>query len=251
MGIVSERDPESTLNPPPCKLISNRDLFSAATVGGVTIRTGTPAIVSVVKFTEYNLSHFSPISACHFSVSARCCSGVWAESESGFILAIFFCASGLIVVGTGTTRVTCTVPFGESTTGEVSLASSVLAIETEVRNRSRRHRKQYNFTIKVFSLCASENIKQAPRVDFREVVRRTGQVERSALAQWPHDFVGYEFNRPDSVALSRSLGFIKIDNLNQATPAQLRQLQDGLAATEAMQEIRRAELLAKTPSETG
>jgi hypothetical protein len=31
----------------------------------------------------------------------------------------------------------------------------------------------------------------------------------------------------------------KIDNLNQATPAQLRQLKDGLAVTEAMQKIRR------------
>jgi hypothetical protein len=31
----------------------------------------------------------------------------------------------------------------------------------------------------------------------------------------------------------------KIDNLSQATPAELRQLQDDLAVTEAMQEIRR------------
>jgi hypothetical protein len=31
----------------------------------------------------------------------------------------------------------------------------------------------------------------------------------------------------------------KIDNLNQATPAQLKQLKDGLAITEAMQQIRR------------
>ena len=37
----------------------------------------------------------------------------------------------------------------------------------------------------------------------------------------------------------------KIDNLNQATPAQLKQLKDGLAVSEAMQQIRRAELLAK------
>src|SRR5258708_8205759 len=37
----------------------------------------------------------------------------------------------------------------------------------------------------------------------------------------------------------------KIDNLNQATPAQLKQLKDGLAVTEAMPQIRRAELLAK------
>ena len=36
----------------------------------------------------------------------------------------------------------------------------------------------------------------------------------------------------------------KIDNLNQATPAQLRQLKDGLTITQAMQQIRRAELLA-------
>jgi hypothetical protein len=37
----------------------------------------------------------------------------------------------------------------------------------------------------------------------------------------------------------------KIDNLNQATSAQLKQLKDGLAVTEAMQQVRRAELLAK------
>ena len=37
----------------------------------------------------------------------------------------------------------------------------------------------------------------------------------------------------------------KIDNLNQATPEQLKQLKDGLAITEAMQQIRRAELLVK------
>ena len=38
---------------------------------------------------------------------------------------------------------------------------------------------------------------------------------------------------------------LKIDNLNNATPAQLKRLKDGLAATEAMQQLRRAELLAK------
>jgi hypothetical protein len=34
----------------------------------------------------------------------------------------------------------------------------------------------------------------------------------------------------------------EIDNLSQATPAQLRQLRDGLAVTQAMQELRRKEL---------
>jgi hypothetical protein len=61
---------------------------------------------------------------------------------------------------------------------------------------------------------------------------------------------------PDSEKLDRLHALIppdafKIDNLNQATPAQLRQLKAGLAITEAMQQIRRAELLAKRPSETG
>jgi hypothetical protein len=39
------------------------------------------------------------------------------------------------------------------------------------------------------------------------------------------------------------LDAFKIDNLNQATPAQLKQLKDGLAIAEAMQQVRRAELL--------
>jgi hypothetical protein len=36
-----------------------------------------------------------------------------------------------------------------------------------------------------------------------------------------------------------------IDNLNKATPAQLRQLSEGLAVANALQKLRRAELLAK------
>ena len=44
---------------------------------------------------------------------------------------------------------------------------------------------------------------------------------------------------------------VKIDNLNQATPAQLRQLKDGLAVTEAMQQIRRAELPSKNSGRLG
>jgi hypothetical protein len=35
------------------------------------------------------------------------------------------------------------------------------------------------------------------------------------------------------------LEVFEIDNLNQATPAQLKQLKDGLAVTDAMQQIRR------------
>jgi hypothetical protein len=55
---------------------------------------------------------------------------------------------------------------------------------------------------------------------------------------------------PDTEKLDRlhaliPLDAFKIDNLNQATPAQLKRLKDGLAVSEAMQQIRRAELLAK------
>jgi hypothetical protein len=54
---------------------------------------------------------------------------------------------------------------------------------------------------------------------------------------------------PESEKLDRLHALIqpeafKIDNLNQATPAQLRQLKDGSAITEAMQQIRRAGLRA-------
>jgi len=37
----------------------------------------------------------------------------------------------------------------------------------------------------------------------------------------------------------------EIDNLHQVTPAQLKQLQDGFAVTEAIQEIRRREFTGK------
>ena len=49
---------------------------------------------------------------------------------------------------------------------------------------------------------------------------------------------------PDDEKLNRLHALIpadacKIDNLNQATPGQLKLLKDGLAITEAMQQIRR------------
>jgi hypothetical protein len=55
---------------------------------------------------------------------------------------------------------------------------------------------------------------------------------------------------PDSEKLDRlhaliPLEVFKIDNLNQATPAQLRQLKDGFAITEAMQQIRRRRTTGK------
>jgi hypothetical protein len=55
---------------------------------------------------------------------------------------------------------------------------------------------------------------------------------------------------PDNEKLDRLHALIppdvfKIDNLNRATPAQLRQLKDGLAITRAMQQIRPVDLLAK------
>jgi hypothetical protein len=55
---------------------------------------------------------------------------------------------------------------------------------------------------------------------------------------------------PDSEKLDQLYALVlteafKIDNLNQATPAQLKQLKDGLAVTEAMLQLRRAELLTK------
>ncbi len=49
----------------------------------------------------------------------------------------------------------------------------------------------------------------------------------------------------DSLHALISADTCKIDNLNQATPAQLRQLKDGLAVTDAMEKIRCADFLAK------
>jgi hypothetical protein len=55
---------------------------------------------------------------------------------------------------------------------------------------------------------------------------------------------------PDSEKLDRLHALIpqdacKIDNLSQATPAELRQLQDDFAVTEAMQETRRRTIQQK------
>jgi len=54
---------------------------------------------------------------------------------------------------------------------------------------------------------------------------------------------------PNSEKLNRLHALIppdafKIDKLNKATPAQVRQLRDGLAVTDAMQQVRRTGLRA-------
>jgi hypothetical protein len=59
---------------------------------------------------------------------------------------------------------------------------------------------------------------------------------------------------PDDEKLDRLHALIppdafKIDYLSKATPTQLRRLKDGLAVTETMQRLRRAELLAKKQNE--
>ena len=56
---------------------------------------------------------------------------------------------------------------------------------------------------------------------------------------------------PDSEKLDRLHALIpadafKVDNLNQATPAEFRKLKDGLAITDAMQQLRCAEITKET-----
>src|SRR5277367_2373355 len=128
IGIVSVNDPESALNPPPCKLISTRSRFSAARssdamLSGVTTRTGTPAMVSAATFAGYIFFIASPAPACHLSVFARRSSNVSGTAASDCTRATTFCASGLIVPGTGTTRVTYAVPSAAIRLASVAGAS--------------------------------------------------------------------------------------------------------------------------------
>jgi hypothetical protein len=50
-----------------------------------------------------------------------------------------------------------------------------------------------------------------------------------------------DIEKPDSLHALIPADVCKIDDLNQATPAELRRLKDGIAVTQAMQELRRAE----------
>ena len=45
MGMVSPNEPESALKLPPCRLIKTLSLWLGDKLDGVTIRTGTPAMV--------------------------------------------------------------------------------------------------------------------------------------------------------------------------------------------------------------
>ena len=76
IGTVSVSEPESELNPPPCRLISTRSRRSAGTSSGVITRTGTPAIDSLATCTGYIVSDNLPAPACHVSVPVRRASSV-------------------------------------------------------------------------------------------------------------------------------------------------------------------------------
>ena len=102
----SVKEPESTLKPPPWTFISTRCALPAGMASGVTTRTGIPAIMDWLMFTGYRESAFVAAPDCHASTFARATASVSVSATSGNGWANASCASGLTVVGTGTTRVT-------------------------------------------------------------------------------------------------------------------------------------------------
>ena len=91
--------------------MSTRSCLFAGIVGGVMMRTGTPAILSSVTFVGYIPCMSMASCFCHASARALFCSSVTGGSVSGIGSESHFCDSGLTVFGTGTTRVTCAVPL--------------------------------------------------------------------------------------------------------------------------------------------
>jgi hypothetical protein len=92
-------------------LIKTRSCLSAGTPStGVTTQTGIPEIVDDVIFTGYAARFALAPSAAEASVCARLCARVCFGLASETWCANPFCASGLTVAGSGTTRVMCAVP---------------------------------------------------------------------------------------------------------------------------------------------
>jgi hypothetical protein len=73
--------------------------MSAGMVSGVTIFTGTPAIMSFATFTGYTLRICSPPFCCQPEACARSFARLYGGSVSGIGLAVDACASGLMVSG--------------------------------------------------------------------------------------------------------------------------------------------------------
>src|SRR5215469_4699986 len=112
MGTPSMSDPDSELNPPPCRLMSTRERFSAGIESGVMMSVRTPAVVVSSIFTGYSLRASAESLARQASVWTRRSARLSGPE-------VFFgsdpsqtCASGLTVGGMGTTRVMCAVPSG-------------------------------------------------------------------------------------------------------------------------------------------
>src|ERR1700679_2858116 len=110
MGIDSVYEPESELKPPPCRLSSTLSLLAAGMPSGVTMCTGTPAILSSTSVLGISFDHATRARAVYSSVilrrSASGCDAPWSGSAWPSISR----ACGLRSCGTGITRVTCAVP---------------------------------------------------------------------------------------------------------------------------------------------
>src|SRR5215469_15762721 len=136
MGTPSMSDPDSELNPPPCRLMSTRLRFSASIESGVMMSVRTPAVVVSSTLTGYSLRASAESLARQASVwMRRSARGSGPEVVLGSA-ASHVCASGLIVGGMGTTRVMWAVPSGSKVAESCAGLEADCADEPEARYKT-------------------------------------------------------------------------------------------------------------------
>ena len=117
------------INPPPCRLPIASFLFASGVSTGVMMSVRTPAVVVSSMFTGKTRFASADCFLRHSSVCARRSSSVCA-AVLFLVSPVRYCwASGLMVVGIGTMRVTCAVPSGSNvaeSTGAVSAGAVAL-----------------------------------------------------------------------------------------------------------------------------
>src|SRR5215469_8447489 len=137
MGTPSMSDPDSELNPPPCRLMSTRERFSAGIESGVMMSVRTPAVVVSSMFTGYRLRASAESLARQASVWTRRSAKLSGPEVFFGSDASQACASGLTVGGMGTTRVMCAVPSGSKVAESLVGAEVDCALKTGANDKRR------------------------------------------------------------------------------------------------------------------
>src|SRR5215469_13215126 len=198
MGTPSMSDPDSELNPPPCRLMSTRERFSAGIESGVMMSVRTPAVVVSSTFTGYRLRASAESLARQASVRTRRSAKLSGPEVVPGSDASQAWASGLTVGGMGTTRVMWAVPSASKVAESFAGVELDCAKATEISDSAAMESRE-NF----IRIVVPEVTGRLARMHRENSLRRACQARGPSLRK-DDNVGGSDFVSPTDVILRRA-----------------------------------------------